>query len=158
MTRTAVPAIDGWFTMDDRPHLIGTRCSDTGSYFFPPERTASRAPGATADATLDDVELSRTGRLWSYTNAGYPPPEPYIPVTDPFEPFWIAAVELETEKMTVLGQVVDGVGVDDLTVGMEMELVLDVLYSDDDNDYMIWKWAPVGHTSGAAPSGNGASK
>ncbi len=30
------PAIDGWHTMDmDQPHLIGTRCTDCGTYFFP---------------------------------------------------------------------------------------------------------------------------
>ena len=29
-----------------------------------------------------------------------------------------------------------------------MELVLDTLYSDDDNDYLMWKWKPVGWTAG----------
>ena len=43
----------------------------------------------------------------------------------------------------VLGQVVAGVSVDELRVGMEMELTLDVLYSDDEHDYLVWKWAPT---------------
>ena len=43
----------------------------------------------------------------------------------------------------VLGQVVPGVAVDRLRAGMEMELVLDTLYSDDANDYVVWKWRPV---------------
>jgi uncharacterized OB-fold protein len=132
------------------PALIGTRDSVTGTYFFPPERVMSRAPGA-ADAELADVELSRTGRLWSYTDAGYRPPEPYVPVTDPHVPFAIAAVELEAEKMVVMGQVVAGVTVDDLQVGMEMELVLDTLYSEPDPEgaegdtveYVVWKWQPT---------------
>ncbi len=55
----------------------------------------------------------------------------------------LAAVELETEKMVVLGQVVAGVSVDDLKVGMEMELVLGTLYEDDENEYMVWKWQPA---------------
>lgn len=143
MDRTQVAAIDGWFTLDERPRLLGTRCSTSGTYFFPPETTMSRAPGH-ADAELVPCELSPTGTLWSYTNAGYRPPEPYIPVTDPYEPFVIAAVELEAERLTVLGQCVAGVGPDDLTIGAPMELVLDVLYSDDDHDYMIWKWQPEG--------------
>jgi hypothetical protein len=25
-----------------------------------------------------------------------------------------------------------------------MELALDVLYEDDDNEYLVWKWKPVG--------------
>ena len=153
------PAIDGWFTMPDDgtpPALIGTRDTVTGTYFFPPERVMSRAPGG-ADAELVDVELSRTGRLWSYTNAGYQPPEPYVPVADPHVPFAIAAVELAEEKMVVMGQVVAGVTVDELQVGMEMELVLDTLYSEPDPDgadgdvveHVVWKWRPVGGTAAA---------
>lgn len=147
--RTRVPAVDGWFTMDDEPRLLGTRCSETGTVFFPPETTMSRAPGH-ATATLEPVELSRTGKVWSYTNAGYRPPEPYVPVTDPHVPFCIAAVELEAEQIVVLGQCVAGVTVDDLSVGTEVELVLDTLYSDDDHDYVVWKWRPIGWTG---PSG-----
>ena len=55
----------------------------------------------------------------------------------------MAAVELEAEKMVVLGQCVAGVGPDDLEVGMEMELTVDTLYSDDDCDYLVWKWRPA---------------
>jgi uncharacterized OB-fold protein len=149
LQRTRVPAVDGWFTLDDPPHLIGTRCTGSGTYFFPPERTMSRAPGF-ADSELEEVQLSRTGTLWSYTNAGYQPPAPFVARTDPFEPFCIAAVELAEEQLVVLGQVVDGVTVDDLQVGQEMELVVDVLDSTDDTDLMIWKWQPIGWTGGAS--------
>jgi uncharacterized OB-fold protein len=154
VTTTRRPAIEGWFTVpedgsDDSVRLIGTRCSDSGTYFFPPERVMSRAPGF-SDSELVDVELSNRGRLWSYTDAGYQPPEPYVPVTDPHEPFAIAAVELEEERLVVMGQVVAGVSVDDLAVGMEMELVLDTLYTEadpdgsaDDVEYVVWKWKPV---------------
>ncbi|MCC6227089.1 MAG: OB-fold domain-containing protein [Microthrixaceae bacterium] len=154
MTRTRVPAVEGWFTLDDPPHLLGTRCTNSGTYYFPPETTMSRAPGF-ADSTLEPVELSRIGRIWSFTNAGYQPPEPYIPTTDPHEPFAIAAVELLEEQIVVLGQVASGFGVDELHVGMEMELVLETLYSDDESDYVVWKWKPVGDGSGA--EGEGAS-
>jgi uncharacterized OB-fold protein len=143
MPRTRVAAIDGWFTLDDEPRLIGTRCSESGTVFFPPETTMSRAPGH-ATATLEPVELSRTGKLWSYTNAGYQPPDPYIPVSDPYEPFFIAAVELDAEKMVVLGACPAGVTGDELRVGTDMELVLDTLYTDDDHEYVVWKWQPVG--------------
>ena len=141
-TRTRVPAIDGWFTLDDEPHLLGTRCVQSGTYYFPPETTMSRAPGF-ADSELEPVELSRTGTIWSFTNAGYQPPEPYLPVSDPYVPFAIAAVSLAEEQLVVLGQVVAGVGVEDLSIGMEMELVLETLYSDDEHDYVVWKWKPV---------------
>ncbi|KAA0235501.1 MAG: benzoylsuccinyl-CoA thiolase [Actinobacteria bacterium] len=130
--------------MDEgRPALLGTRCSESGTYFFPPENAQSRVPGF-AGSTLEEVRLSRTGTLWSYTNAAYQPPEPFVTTTEPFEPFCIAAVELAEEQMVVLGQVVAGIGVEDLEVGMEMELVLDTLYEDDDNAYVVWKWRPSG--------------
>ena len=46
--------------------------------------------------------------------------------------------------MTILGQVVAGVDPMELKVGMEMELTLGRLYEDDENEYMMWKWAPAG--------------
>lgn len=141
--RARVPAIEGWFTMDENdPRLIGTLDTESGTYFFPPETTMSRAPGF-ADAPLEEVLLSNRGTLWSYTSAAYQPPSPYITVTDPFEPFCIAAVHLETEQIVVLGQVTPEVQIEDLTVGQEMELVLDVLYTEDDTDHIVWKWRPV---------------
>lgn len=134
--------------------LIGTRCVDSGTYFFPPERVMSRAPGF-ADSELVDVELSTRGRLWSYTDAQYQPPEPFMAPTDPYVPFCLAAVELDTEKLVVLGQVVEGVVVEDLKVGMEMELVLGTLYEDDDNEYTIWKWRPAESQDATGASNEG---
>ncbi len=123
------------------PRLLGTRCEACQSYFFPKETLACRNPSC--DGTeLKEVPLSRRGRLWSFTNNCYPPPAPFV-ASDPFEPYAVAAVELEEEKMVVLGQVVAGVEVAELAAGVEMELVLDTLFEDDDNEFMIWKWRPV---------------
>jgi uncharacterized OB-fold protein len=138
-----VSARPEWFVHDaDSPHLVGTRCEQSGTYHFPPEYTMSRAPGF-PDSPLTELPLSTRGTLWSYTNAGYAPPAPYVQVTDPFEPFAIAAVELAEEQMVVLGQVVDGVGADDLHIGIEMELVSAPLFEDDEAVHMIWKWKPT---------------
>ncbi len=95
---------------------------------------------------FDTVELSRQGRIWSYTDACYQPPPPFVP-TDPHVPFCIAAVELEAEKIVVMGQIVGGVSVNDLSVGDPVELVLDTLYTDDDHEYLVWKWRPMGTTA-----------
>ena len=136
------PAIEGWYTLDTaQPHLIGTRCVTCGSYFFPRQDHYCGNPAC--DSTdFDDVELSRTGTLWSYTNACYQPPAPYVS-PDPFEPFAIAAVQLEAEQMVVLGQIVKGVEVGELRVGMPMELVLETLHPDEQGDRLIWKWKPA---------------
>ena len=84
------------------------------------------------------MELSRRGRVWSYTDAQYQPPAPYIPRTDPYEPFALAAVELP-EGLVVMGQVADGLGVADLSVGAEVELVVEPLTE----DTVIWRWRPL---------------
>jgi hypothetical protein len=33
--------------------------------------------------------------------------------------------------------------VSDLKAGMEVELVLEKLYEDEESEYMVWKWKPV---------------
>jgi uncharacterized OB-fold protein len=147
-TKTRVPAVEGLFTMDEAaPQLIGGR-SASGSYFFPKALAGGDPTAATSD--LEEVLLSRRGRIWSYTNSAYPPPKPFVVRTEPFVPVVIAAVELEVEKMTVLGQVVDGYSVDDLRIGQEVELVLDVLDEDDEHEYLVWKWRPVADGSQTA--------
>jgi uncharacterized OB-fold protein len=141
--KTAKPAIEGWFTTDpDRPALLGSRCTTCGSRFFPRETYLCRNPDCDG-RELEEVELGRRGTIWSFTNTCYQPPPPYVPTTDPFEPFTLAAVELADDKMVVLGQLVPGITVEDLRAGMEVELVLGTLYEDDDHEYLIWKWQPV---------------
>lgn len=144
-TRTRAPALgtEGWFTLDgDRAALIGRRCTTCGTYAFP--RSVAGCPNpACLGEDFSEVRLSRRGTLWSYTDARYPPPAPYVAPGDEHVPFAIAAVHLPHEGLTVMGQVVAGVGVDDLSVGQEMEVVVDVLFSDDDTDHLVWKWKPV---------------
>ena len=141
--RTAVAAVEGLFTLDaDEPRLIGGRARSRGSYFFP-KSLAGSDPACLGDE-IDEVLLSRTGELWSFTTGEYAPPAPYVIPGEEFEPYVVAAVRLAEENLVVLGQVVSGVSVADLSIGMEMELALDVLYSDDEYDYLVWKWAPVG--------------
>jgi uncharacterized OB-fold protein len=144
MSDTQVPAIEGWFTAGDEPALVGTRCIACGTVVFPPNAAAGfcRNPGCDGDE-LEPAELSRTGRIWSYTDAHYQPPPPYIPRTDPYEPFALAAVELEAEGLVILGQVADGYGCDDLAIGAEVELVVEPLYRDGDTTYTTWKWKPI---------------
>jgi len=120
---------------------VGSRCTSCGALFFPRESSFCRNP-ACAGRSFEDVPLARRGRLWSVTDNRYPPPAPYV-AKDPFEPYAVAAVELEAEKMVVLGQVVQGVDVTDLHAGQTVELVVDTLFEDDDHEYTVWKWRPI---------------
>ncbi len=139
--KKTLPAIEGWFTSGDEPHLLGSQCKQCGTYFFPKIDLFCKNPGCRS-REFDEIELSRRGKVWSYTEHYYEPPEPFI-APDPFEPYTIAAVELEKEKMVILGQLADGHALSELTAGLEVELVVEKVYEKDDVDYTVWKWKPV---------------
>ena len=159
-TRTRVPALgaEGWFTVDaDEPTLLGQQCTTCGTYAFP--KAAYGCPNPACLGTeFHEVPLSRQGTVWSYTDARYQPPPPYVVPTAEHVPFAIAAVHLATEGLVVMGQVVAGVSVDDLHVGQQVELVVDVLFSDDDVDHLIWKWKPVSGTGTGPDAGPGTEE
>ncbi|MEU6379696.1 zinc ribbon domain-containing protein [Streptomyces sp. NPDC046909] len=136
--------VAGWFAGDgDGFHLLGTRCSACASVFFPREDFHCRNPGCPGDE-LEEVALSRRGRVWSYTDSRYKPPSPYV--TDPelpWEPYTLIAVELESERIVVLGQGAPGLTVADLAVGMEVEVVPGVLHEDAETVWTTWRWRPT---------------
>ncbi|MEO6318496.1 MAG: OB-fold domain-containing protein [Acidimicrobiales bacterium] len=142
MSTTSVPAVEGWFTTTDKPRLLGTRCTTCGTVFFPSAAGFCRNP-ACRGRGFDDIELSRTGTVWSYTDAQYQPPPPYIPPNEVHEPFALAAVELAEEQVVILGQVAKGYGVADLSVGATVELVVEPLYELDGVEHLIYRWKPV---------------
>jgi uncharacterized OB-fold protein len=138
---TATPAIDGWFTTGPDPALLGTRCTACGTVFFPRASGFCRNPACDGEE-FEEAELSRRGTIWSYTDAQYQPPAPYVASAEPYVPFALAAVELP-EGLVVLGQVAEGYAVADLRVGGEAELVVETLYADETGDRTIWRWKPV---------------
>ncbi|WP_394435656.1 Zn-ribbon domain-containing OB-fold protein [Streptomyces sp. SGAir0957] len=149
MARTRTPVVADWFTGEGQEFcLLGTRCSACGSVFFPREDSACRNPGC-AGGELVEVPLSRRGRVWSYTDARYRPPEPYVSDRElPWQPYTLIAVELAAERIVVLGQGAPGVSVTDLEVGMEVEVVPGVLGEEGDEEtgtaFTTWHWRPTG--------------
>ena len=85
------------------------RCSGPAAPAAAPSPSRPATPSAgtptATSTTFETVELSRRGRIWSYTDARYQPPPPYV-AADPYVPFCLAAVELAAEKLVVMGQVV----------------------------------------------------
>jgi uncharacterized protein len=145
VSRTRTPVVAGWFTGDgDDFRLLGTRCSACASVFFPREDSHCRNP-ACPNGALEEIPLSRRGRVWSFTDSRYRPPSPYV--TDPelsWAPYALIAVELQSERLVVLGQAVPGITVADLTVGMEVEVVPGVLHEDAETIWTTWHWRPTG--------------
>jgi len=150
--KTKVPAIEGWFTTDpDHPALLGSQCTSCQAIFFPRETSFCRNPDCLG-REFAEIELSRRGTIWSFTDNRYQPPPPYMS-PDPFVPYMIAAVELEAEQMVVLGQIEPGVELADLHAGMPVELVLGTLYEDDEHEYQVWKWRPIPVAAAATTEG-----
>ena len=80
MAETRVPAVgaEGWFTTDP-PALLGQRCGRCETIAFPP--TSRFCPNPACDGGEDDLAphgLAPTGTIWSYTDARYAPPPPYV--------------------------------------------------------------------------------
>lgn len=128
------PVIDGWFT---DTALLGTRCASCGATFFPPERSFCHNPEC-GSTSLDDIELSRRGKVWSFAVNHYAAPAPYVG-KEPFEPYTVVAVELTAEQMVVLGQLAEGVDPSSLKIGDEVEVVIEPL----DDEHLVWKWRPA---------------
>ena len=143
MTDKRIPAIEGWFSWppSSEPYLIGSRCRSCGDYFFPKAHACANPRCLQTD--LEDVPLSRRGRLYTYAINYFKPPPPYVS-PEPFVPYASAVVELEEEKMKVMGQIVSGYDCSKLKVGMEVELLLETLYQDaQGNDVVAWKFGPI---------------
>ncbi|MDN3022507.1 zinc ribbon domain-containing protein [Streptomyces sp. S.PB5] len=136
--------VAGWFAGDgDDFRLLGTRCSACTAVFFPREDANCRNPGCPG-GELVEVPLSRRGCVWSYTDSRYRPPSPYVTNPElPWEPYALIAVELEAERIVVLGQGVPGLTVSDLAVGMEVEVVPGVLHEDAETVWTTWQWRPT---------------
>ena len=147
---SATPVIEGWFTTGPERALLASRCRTCRSVFFPPTSGFCRNPACDGE-DFEVTELSRRGTIWSYTDAQYQPPPPFVPATDPYVPFALAAVELP-EGLVVLGQLAAGYGVSDVRVGTEVELVVETLHTDETGERTIWRWLPVPHE--AVPAGH----
>ena len=138
------PDVEGLFTWpSEEPQLIGAKCQDCDTVFFP-SFAAYHRPGCSGGPVGEHL-LARRGTLISYTVQHYPPPPPY-PAAEPFEPFVLGTVALP-DGLQVPGQIL-GVAPDNVRVGLEVEVVVDPLYMDEQgNEVITWKFQVVGSGS-----------
>ena len=135
-----IPISEGFFTWPaDEPKLIGGRCKSCGRYFFPKGYPLHKIGCRNQD--VEEVLLGRRGKLRSFTWQCYKPPPPYKG-PDPFVPYGIGMVELP-EGINVVGIISAG-SIDELKMGMDVELVIEPLYQDEQgNEHLTWKFRPV---------------
>jgi uncharacterized OB-fold protein len=117
----AVSVREGLFTDTDPPRLLGSRCQVCGRHHFPRHETC---PYCTADGAIP-VELSGTGRLWSWTTVTTAPPGYAGEV-----PYGFGVVELP-EGIRVVTRLTEADPAR-LSAGQPMDLVLVLVRIDDD--------------------------
>lgn len=117
--------------------LRGMRCSNCGQAFLGDHTTCEQC----MNESFEEVVYSRQGQLWSYTVLRHRPPGDYKG-PEPYEPFAVGWVALP-EKLMVLSPLAD-CPLDEVRVGMELELTVRTLYEDEEgNDVIAYKFRPV---------------
>lgn len=102
---------------EPEPHLMGGKLP-SGEIVFP-------MPQGDAAREVEPYKLSRRGKLWSWTEQGFRPKEPYEgPGEGPhdFEPFLLGYIELPGE--VIVESRITGATLEDLKLGMAMEFCI----------------------------------
>ena len=139
-----VPIGEGLFTLpaaaSGRSHLIGSRCRSCGETFFPRRLCCRNC----SSEEMEEVLLSPTGRLYSFTIVRVKPPHFIGEI-----PYLVGTVELpEGERIKTL---LSGCRQEELKIGMEMELVIESVGKlkvpigsrDAGTEVLGWKFRPL---------------
>jgi len=136
-----IPVIEGAWTTPavpgEKPQLIGSECKACGEVFFP-RRTRNFCIHCQKEA-LQDIKLSRKGKLDTFTVVMQQPGGGYYfgPV-----PYAIGIVELPDG--VYVESLLKADNYEDLTRGMEMELVIEEIWVDPAGNELIgYKFQPV---------------
>lgn len=134
-----VPIEKGLFTWpSEDPRLIGSECQNCNAVVFPAQSGCPRCAGDNTQTK----ELGTRGTLWTWTIQGYPPKSPpFEGDIDNFEPFGVGYVEIHDEVKVETR--LTTANLDELQIGMEMELSFIPLYQDSEgNDVITFAFAP----------------
>ncbi|HZM29533.1 MAG TPA: OB-fold domain-containing protein [Acidimicrobiales bacterium] len=136
-----VPIEDGYFTVPDdpadAPRLLGSRCTACGEHFFPRRHVCARclAEGC------ENVLLGPRGRLWTWTYVHVPLFAKKDARVDAYGVGQVDLPEGPRVQAILLG------GPDDFRIGIDMELDLETLRTDDDGrEVVIFRFRPVDGT------------
>jgi uncharacterized OB-fold protein len=116
-----------WRLREQRYQLIGNRCLNCGTKFFPPRRVCTECRGT----EFEPFQFSGKGALYSYTTLRQPPAG--------FEnqaPYSVGMIQLDEGPM-VEAQLTD-LNLDELEVGMRVEMVTRKLREDGEAGLIIY--------------------
>ena len=133
-----VPIEDGFFTVPDDPaeppRLLGSRCQACGEVFYPRRFVCARC----LNEGTDDLELGPRGQLYTWTYVHVPL---FAKKNAKVSAYGVGQVDLPEGPRV---QAILTGGPDDFTIGMDLELELEVLGPDkDDNDIVIYRFKAV---------------
>ena len=124
----------------DEPRLFGSQCLTCENVTFPAQGSCPKCGGN----SVDKIELSSTGTLWTWTSQNFRPKSPYRGDDGPesFQPYYVGYVELPGQvRVETRLAVADE---SQLRMGMHMELVIIPFRNDDaGNEVMIYAFRPV---------------
>jgi uncharacterized protein len=131
-----VPVREGLWTLDEKPRLIGSQCTHCGEVFFP--KRENGLCSYCQSFNLKEIKLSPRGKIYSYTVVMQRPPIYYKAEV----PYAIGFVELpEGIRVETL---FTGCRLDDLRVGMEVEMLIDKLHEEEDGtEVYSYKFKPA---------------
>lgn len=116
---------------DGTGNLLGSRCTACGAHFFPIRQACSGC----LSRELDTIPLSTEGVLYTFSIVRQSTPE--FPV-----PYALGYVDLP-EGLRIMGQI-SGCDLEDITIGMKMELVLEPFGQDDEGEPLTgFRFHPV---------------
>jgi uncharacterized OB-fold protein len=126
------PGVDG--------QIIATHCRSCGDYFFPRSFTCHNPECEEKD--VEDVPLSPTGVVDTYSDMSYPPPPPYVVKKEDWVPTPVVSVKMP-EGIHIIGMM-DDCTPEEVSIGMEVQTVIRVLYTDKNGEELVgWKFRRV---------------
>ncbi len=125
-----VPLKQGLFDEKEGGRLIGNRCSSCERVYFPKARFCFNCFGK----DMEDIILSRRGKLYSYTigrmsSTHFQPPYVVGLIDLPEGVRVFAPLKVQEDQP--------------LKIGMEMEVVIDVLWQEEGKSIIGYKFKPV---------------
>ena len=136
-TQENVAVVDGLLRLDGADlALLGSVCVGCGTHYFP-RALGCRNPGCD-QKELDDVELGRTGELYSWTVQHYRPPALFR-IAD-WQPCAVGLVEVP-EGLRILAMLT-GAPAGQIAIGTPMVLTALELYAEDGRSVVTYAYAP----------------
>ncbi len=135
-----IPVREGLWTESasdaEEPQLLGSRCPACDELFFP--KKDSGLCGYCQCGGLEEVKLSRKGKIYSFSVVGQRPPVYYKGEV----PYALGFVELpEGIRIETL---FTGCDPEALRVGMDVEMVVEKLHEEEDGtEVMAYKFRPL---------------